>query len=314
MKLNKRWYQIIYLGISLTAFYYVGNKLTSFDRWDYVSKEFINDSWLLLGIVQVFLWSLNIGLESLRWQTLLSSFTRVRFLESVKMVLMGFATGSVTPLKAGEPGGKILPLKKDERVSGVLVSVYGSYLNSAVLFLIAIIVFPVVLLAGLIDISFVIDFSWYTYALLAIGLLLFSYFIVYYFFKQIKKRVRNTKWALKPGVLSSFKLKRVLILFLYTLLRVAVYNFQLYIWFLFFNISDLGIDILLLSPLYFAAITLIPAMFLFDLGIRGSVGIFLFSAISDSTGAILSAIFFLWFLNVAIPVLWGSLLLLRKKT
>jgi hypothetical protein len=94
----------------------------------------------------------------------------------------------------------------------------------------------------------------------------------------------------------------------------VVYNFQLYIWFIFFNISGFGIDVLFLSPLYFAAITLIPAMFLFDLGIRGSVGIILFSVISDNTEALLSAIFFLWFLNVAIPVLWGSLLLLRKKS
>ncbi len=314
MKLHKRWYQIIYLAISLTAFYYVGKKLTSFDRWDYVSKEFINDSWLLLAIVQIVLWSLNLGLESLRWQTLLSTFTKVRFFESVKMVLMGFATGSVTPLKSGEPGGKIVLLKKDERVSGVLVSVYGSYLNSAVLFLIAVVVFPVALTAGLIDTSFVINFSWYTYALLAIGSLLFSYFIVYCFFKQIKKQVINTKWALKPSVLCNFRLKRFLILFLYTLLRVAVYNLQLYIWFLFFNISGIGIDVLIISPLYFAGITLIPAMFLFDLGIRGSVGVFLFSTISDNTGALLSAIFFLWFLNVAIPVLWGSLLLIRKKS
>ena len=314
MNQHKRWYQIIYLAISLTAFYYVVNRLVSFDQWSSVSKEFINDNWLLLIIAQVILWVLNLGLESLRWQTLLNSFSRVRFFESVKMVLMGFASGSVTPLKAGEPVGRILQLKKDERASGALVSVYGSYLNSAVLFLIAVIIFPVALSAGLIDTCFAINFSWYSYVILAFCTLLFSYFIVFYFFKQIKKRVRNTKWALKSGVFSNFRLKRFLILFLYTLFRIVVYNFQLYIWFMFFNISGFGIDVLLLSPLYFAAITLIPAMFLFDLGIRGSVGIILFSVISDNTGALLSAIFFLWFLNVAIPVLWGSLLLLRKKT
>ena len=188
MNQHKRWYQIIYLAISLTAFYYVVNRLASFDQWGNVSKEFINDNWLLLIIAQVILWVLNLGLESLKWQTLLNSFSRVRFIESVKMVLMGFASGSVTPLRAGEPVGRILQLKKDERASGVLVSVYGSYLNSAVLFLIAVVIFPVALSAGLIDTSFVINFSWYSYVILAFGSLFFSYFTVYYFFKQIKKR------------------------------------------------------------------------------------------------------------------------------
>ncbi|GEM_PF-2588399 len=310
---SEKWYRIPYLAISLTAFYYVGEKLISFEQWDTIDKKLITNSWGILIIIQVALWTLNIGLESLRWQTLLNSFTKANFIDALKMVITGFTTGSITPLKAGEPGGKIILLEKEERASGILVSVWGSYLNSAVLFLMASTVLPFALSAGLINLPFAIDLSWYSYIIIAAGSLGFNYVILYYFFKQIKKQVRNTRWALKPRLFNSFRPKNFLILLLYTILRVVVYNFQLYIWFIFFNVSDLGVDLLLLSPLYFAAITLIPAMFLFDLGIRGSVGIFIFSVISDNTGAILSAIFFLWFLNVAIPVLWGSLLLTSRK-
>ena len=311
---SKKWYQIVYLAIAATAFYYVGKKLTSFEQWSFVSENFINDSWFLLLFVQVILWSLNLGLESIRWQTLLSPFSRVSFFESAKMVFMGFTTGSITPMKAGEPGGKILPLKTEDRPSGILVSVYGSYLNSAVLLLLALFVLPTALSYKLLEIPYSLNLSWYFYIALAIALLSLSYFALHFFFRQIKKRVRNTKWALKPGVFKNFTLKRFLILFLYTLLRIVTYNFQLYIWFLFFNIPDSGVDFYLLSPLYFAVITLIPAMFLFDLGIRGSAAIFIFSTIHGCTGAVLSAIFFLWFFNVAIPVLWGSLLLIQRKT
>ena len=310
----KKWYQAIYLIVAIAAFYYVGKKLVAFDQWDSINKNFISESWILLVILQLFLWFLNIGLESLRWQTLLSSFTQMRFSESVKMVLMGFTTGSITPMKAGEPGGKILPLKKEERPSGILASVYGSYLNSAVLFLISLIAFPLALSAGLINIPVILNLSLPLYVFLALCTLACSYVLIYYFFLQVKKKARNTRWSLKPGVLSNFKLKRFLQLLSYTLLRVLVYNFQLYTWFQFFNITVLGVNFLLLSPLYFAGITLIPAMFLFDLGIRGSLGVSVFSVISDSTGTILSALFFLWFFNVAIPVLWGSLLLMRRKS
>ncbi len=309
----RKWYQIIYLAIAVAAFYYVAKKLITFEQWDYVSGRYINDNWLILGVVQIVLWGLNIGLESMRWQNLLSSFTRIDFSKSVQMVLMGFTTGSISPMKIGEPGGKILFLKKEERPTGVLASVYGSYLNSAVLFLLTLLIFPLALSAGLIDISVTSNLSAFSYVILALCILAASYFIIYYFFKQIKKKVRNTRWAVKTGFFKNFRLKKFMTLFLYTLLRVMVYNFQLYIWFMFFNIPDIGINFMLLSPLYFAAITLIPAMFLFDLGIRGSVGVFVFSVISENLGAVLSALFFLWFFNVALPVLWGSLLLISNK-
>ncbi len=311
---HKKWHQIIYLAIALTAFYYVGEKLIAFDRWNYISGRFISETWFLLVIFQVVLWVLNIGLESLRWQYLLNTYTKVSFPRSVKMVLMGFTTGSISPMKIGEPGGKILFLKKDERPSGILASVYGSYINSTALFLIALFVFPLALSSGLIRIPVTFHLSLFSYVILAICIVLGSYFIVYYFFKQIKKQVRNSKWALKPEFFNSFRLNKFLILFLYTLLRVIVYNVQLYIWFRFFNITDFGVEFFLLSPLYFAAITLIPAIFLFDLGIRGSVGVFIFSSMSNNLGAVLSALFFLWVFNVALPVLWGSLLLIRAKS
>lgn len=310
---SKKWYRTIYLAISLTAFFYVGKKLISFEHWNSIGENFIADNWGTLLIFQFFLWILNIGLESLRWQTLLSSFTKASFVNSLIMVITGFTAGSVTPLKAGEPGGKIILLKKDERASGVMVSVWGSYLNSAILFLMAAFVFPFALSAGLLNLPFNVELSRYSYTAITIGLLGLSYILFYYLFRQTRKQVKNSKWALNPGLFNIFKPQKNLVLFLYTLLRIVVYNFQLYIWFLFFNVSPLGVEFLLLSPLYFATITLIPAMFLFDLGIRGSVGIFIFSVISVNTGAILSTLFFLWFINVAIPVLWGSILLIRHK-
>jgi len=311
---HKRWHKVVYLAIAFIAFYYVVKKLLAFDQWDYISGRFINEFWFLLVIFQVVLWVLNIGMESLRWRYLLNTFTKVSFSSSVKMVLMGFTTGSISPMKIGEPGGKILGLKKDERPTGILASVYGSYINSTVLFLIALFIFPVALSSGLLSIPVSFQLSLFSSVILGICILLGSYVIVYFFFRQIKKHVRNSKWALKPEFFNSFRLNKFPILFLYTLIRVIVYNVQLYIWFRFFNITDLGLDFFLLSPLYFAAITLIPAIFLFDLGIRGSVGVYIFSSLSNNLGAVLSALFFLWFLNVALPVLWGSLLLIRSKS
>ena len=311
---HKIWYRIIYFFIALFAFYYVVKKLVSFGQWDYVSGRSINSYWFSLLAVQVALWAMNIGLESFRWQKMVNTFTSQGFFRSLQMVMMGFTTGSISPMKMGEPGGKVLLLTKDEKASGVLASVYGSYLNSILLFLIALIVLPFALSKRLIAVSFFPELPAWFYAIIAVFIVLGSYTIINVSFKGIRKQVRNTKWAVKPGFFRNFKTGQALKLFLLTLIRIAVYNFQLYVWFKFFNVTVPLTEFFLMSPLYFAAITLIPAVFLLDLGIRGSVGVFVFNVFTNNVGAILSALFFLWFVNVAIPVLWGSVLLVKNKT
>lgn len=312
MSRNSR-FRIIYFLIAASAFYYVAVKLLNFEQWDFINTNFINDNWGFLVTIQVILWGINISLESFRWKYLLSSFSGYSFFDSLKMVIVSFAAGGATPMKIGEHGGKIVYMKKDDHATGIMASLYGSYLNSAVLLLIAAFTVPFLLTYKKITLPISAGFSKTVLILLIFIFLTVSYFLVIFLFKQIKKKISNTGWAVKTEFFENFKLKRALPLFFMTLLRIMTYNVQLYIWFRFFNISCPVSTFFLLSPAYFAIITLIPAIFLLDLGIRGSVGLFLFLSLCGNTAAVISAIFSLWFINVAIPVLWGSLLLLFKE-
>jgi hypothetical protein len=80
---------------------------------------------------------------------------------------------------------------------------------------------------------------------------------------------------------------------------------------MFFSLNDPVI--LLLSPLYFAFITLFPTFFLVDLGIRGSVGMFIFGPLVHNVPVLLSVIFFLWLINVALPSFAGGLIIMRHN-
>ena len=63
------------------------------------------------------------------------------------------------------------------------------------------------------------------------------------------------------------------------------------------------------APIYFFFITLIPSFFLADIGIRGSVSLFVFAQFEAQMPLILLAIFFLWFINVVVPALLGTIVL-----
>ncbi len=309
---RKSLFRLIYILISLFAFYYLAKRILGFEQWDVFSWGSINESWFYLILIQAVLWFLNIGLEALKWKYLLSPLANYSFSVSLKMVFAGFTAGSITPMKLGEHGGKIIYLRKEDHTSGIMASVYGSYLNTAVLLLTSFIVLPALLSKNILHIDTLNNISTVSYLLIVLAVLAGSYVLMLFFFKSIKTRIRGSKWAVKKSFFENFRSGRSLMLFLLTLARVLTYNIQLFVWFRFFNIACPPDIFFLLSLLYFAVITVIPAMFLLDLGIRGSVGLFIFSSQCGSPAIILAALFSLWFINVAIPVFTGNILLILK--
>jgi len=307
------WYRFLYLTISALAFYYLANRIMSFDEWDAVNAVSLNTSWLFLLAVQIVLWAANLGTETLKWNYLLSAFSNYSFFDSLKMVFAGFTAGSFTPMKLGEHGGRLIFLRKEDRAAGVMASVFGSYLNTMAILLLSLFVLPALLSKRLLNADFPDSLPAIYYYLLILIIIALSSLMIWLLSAAVKKSLRNTAWAVKKEFFYNLRFKRVLKLFSYTLFRVVIYNLQLFVWFRFFNISCTWEIFFLLSPLYFMAITMVPAMFLLDLGIRGSAGLFIFSFQCGSSSVILFALFLLWFINVAIPVLAGNVILIFNK-
>jgi len=307
------WFRIIYLSVSVLAFYYIGIKIYSFERWNDVNVGLLNRNWIILLAIQVILWFANLGIETGRWKYLLSPFSNYSFSGSLKMIFAAFSAGSITLMKLGEHGGRLIYLKKEDRTTGVLASVFGSYLNTIIILLFAVVALPVALAKGFLKIEWLKGVNEIYYYFVIAAVVTGSLLLLLGITKILKRKLRNTRWALKKEFFFNMGAKRVLVLFFFTLARVVVYNLQLFVWFRFFNINC-AVDIfIILSPLYFAAITLVPGMLLVDMGIRGSVGLFIFSQQCGFSTIILFAIFALWVVNVAIPVVIGNVILIFNE-
>ena len=73
-------------------------------------------------------------------------------------------------------------------------------------------------------------------------------------------------------------------------------------------------------PLIYLAMAAIPTTALTELGVRGSVSVFLFALLAgaaepdaNTTFAVLSASTLIWLLNIALPALAGVLVVFRLK-
>ena len=98
-----------------------------------------------------------------------------------------------------------------------------------------------------------------------------------------------------------------------SMLRFLVFTAQYLLLLRWMNIPLSCSEGLFTAFLFFWAIAVIPSFALAELGIRGQVSLFLFHNFSNNTMGILVATLGLWFINLVIPALVGSVMLIRMR-
>ena len=96
--------------------------------------------------------------------------------------------------------------------------------------------------------------------------------------------------------------------------RYGVFILQYYLLFSLFGIAVTGLQVFTGVSVMFVLIALVPTLtFLTDLGFRWVAGIQIFQVYTTNTAGILAVSLGIWFINLIIPALVGSLLILRIK-
>ncbi len=265
-----------------------------------------NTAWLIAALA---LLPLNLFIEAAKWRMLAGSAFPLTFLQSLKSILGGIAFSIITPNRIGEYPGRILFLSKSNSTRLISVSVLGgcSQLLTVMIF-------------GLLGLSY---YCWrfpgvLAYALLsgcAVLTLVIGFF--YWRFERWAPRLEHIRWLRKfrmyGRMLGRFSSRQQIIILSLALLRFAVFTLQYYLLLRWMNIIMPLADGFLLCALFFWAMAIIPSIALAELGIRGQVGLFLFHTFSANSLGILAATFGLWVMNLVLPALIGSILLLRLK-
>jgi hypothetical protein len=107
---------------------------------------------------------------------------------------------------------------------------------------------------------------------------------------------------------------------LLSILRYIVFAIQFYIAIRFMGLQFTAWQCMLVIPVIYLALAAIPTVALTELGVRGSVSVFLFGLLAGSNGldatatlAVVTASTFIWVLNIALPSLAGVLVIFRLK-
>jgi hypothetical protein len=267
-----------------------------------------NDSLLLILFV-IALMPLNWLLESSKFKFLMSNTQFLSWKGSLLSVLAGVSTGIMTPNRIGNFIGRTIYVSHELKRKAVFVTLHANLAQ-----------FLATVIFGTIGLAI---FGWsrmdlppYLIEILS-GICLLLGLVLY----------ARPSWALKiiPDKLISERTSEAVVnidqsrfdvklaaLFL-SLLRYLIFLLQFCLLLLAFHDPVLDVEMVAAIAVVFLITTLIPSPFMGKLFVREASALFVLSVFSIPSTIILLAAFLLWFINLAIPSLFGAWVLIRKS-
>jgi hypothetical protein len=269
---------------------------------------------------------LNWGIEAYKWKYLIGKVEKVSFFKAYQAVLTGISVSSFIPNRVGEFFGRVFILKTASRIESILITVVGSMSQLLVTVLagsVALLVFIPQYLPGA---GFSSGHLYFGIFMLVITLdaIILGLFFKLSFLSVLKERIlQNGLKRLRKffRVFAFYHNREMATVIFLSFSRYMVFSTQFYILLLLFGIRIPYDDALVLIALVYFIMTIIPTIALTELGIRGSVTLYVFGlyygrlipAAATNTMGIFAASTLLWMINLGIPALAGTLFVFRLK-
>lgn len=298
--------------VILLSYVYIVSRLKTFDFSSFLTVDFMF-FYLLFAVFMLML--LNWSLEAFKWQTLVNRVENTGFFTSLKNVLIGMIFGLFTPNRIGEIGGRSIYLKPGNRVKGVVAASIGSYAQMTVTVVLGLLGFGAILF-------FFGAFGLEVKSLKIVGILLsvlaiimlLGFFRLDVFIKVLHFFRVPSKFTDKISILNEYSKASLAKILTISVLRYVVFVFQYYLLLKLFGVEiDFFIAIAGILSV-FLLMNLLPNVVIADLGIRGSVSVFILGQFAENLQGILSASILLWIINILIPALIGQALFLKSKS
>lgn len=271
----------------------------------------VKNTFFFLG---VFLMSfLNWGLEAKKWQILVRKVETISFKNAYKSVLMGLSLGFISQADLGDLAGKMVMIKNENRKKSTGAILLGGGLQSYTSLL-----FGTLSLVYFMTNVFPKESGFYEIVLLLCFLGILIGMVLLYFRKNIDvffDKIPFFTFA-KPFliVLKSYSHEEIVEVFALSCVRYLIFSLQFLIILLLFQIPLSITDLLMIIFFVFFVKTIVPSIsFISDLGVRGITSLYLFEFYNVSPSLVIASTFTIWVINILIPVLIGTLVLLFLK-
>jgi len=282
--------------------------------WQQIKHSFqsVKIFYLLAALLLIFV---NWGLEAQKWKLSVASIEKIGFTQAFKAVLSGVTFSVSMPNRVGEYLGRVLYLHEGSRLKTISVTLVGSFaqlLTTLFLGTIGLIVLKKQLLITYPGMIIWYQFILYGLIVLVIVLVLL-YFNVAGTVSLFNKWIRNSKYLYLVESLSNFHGQLLAKILCLSFLRYCVFIVQYILIFYLFEVNVSVAIVVWVMSVIFLSMAVVPSIALVEIGIRGEISLKLMGIFSaNSLGIGLTSVT-VWFINLIVPAIIGSLLLVNIK-
>jgi hypothetical protein len=258
----------------------------------------------------------NWGLEAGKWRLAIQPVQQISFLRCYQAILAGACIASFTPNRVGEYLGRMLYVEDGRKIQSVAPTIVCSMAQMLITLVAGsagLLLFLRVMPAGSL---FRLATPYITISLLITILSALLLGTLYFRFDPLVNKTNRLlkKYHRTISIPESFSNQMLIQVLFLSLLRYGVFLLQ---YLLLFSLFGTGISVLQVFmgvSVMFVVMAIIPSLtFLTDLGVRWETGIQIFQLFTLNTAGILAVSLGIWLINLIIPALIGSLLILRIK-
>lgn len=327
-KVRKTLNIILRFSIAIFAISYLVYRVSIIPAYQvelFIKNVFNGDKLNEILFLIVALLFVNIGLEAFKWKILIDKTETISISNSAKAVLGGMAVSVFTPNRVGEFLGRVFILKKTDPLQAILLTIVGSVSQLLVTILagtMAYLLFaPVFLSKFLTDSIWLINGFSFTLVFATI-----AYVFLFFNISALHRLsfITPLKYSeqIKNGIEAIASIPRIILFKILSIsaLRYVIFSTQFFLSLRFMGLTYPTLYCFEVISLIYLALAAIPSIALSEIGVRGSVSVFLFGLIAGSQGlnnydsvAVISAATFIWLVNIGLPSLVGVLVVFRIK-
>ena len=254
----------------------------------------------------------NWGIEALKWMFLVNRNQYISYGKAVSGVLVGLPLALITPNRIGEIGGRAIVLDKGykEAVFATLLGSFMQFLSTIVFGVLGVVIY----LVFLPHISVVESASWISLCVVVVSIVIVCLCKDQRWLQVLFLRVTGKKFYRKLiELIHRYNKKDMIKTFGMSMLRYCVFSSQ-FLLMISMLIPELSfVEMFVGITLTYFFTTIIPTSVLGEIGIRGSVAMFIFEMFTSQVAIIFQISLLIWLINIVVPTLTGSIILLNVR-
>ncbi|NRD21861.1 flippase-like domain-containing protein [Winogradskyella litoriviva] len=309
-KTKQFFFVLIKLSIVVGAFYFIYSKITengNLKFTEFLSFLKTNHSFSIKTVLfLIFLSGFNWFFEILKWQHLVRTIKSISFKSAVIQSLSALTTSLITPNRIGDYGAKAMYYLKPLRTKIVMLNLLGNLAQMTITTFLGCIGFIIF------SIRYALDINYYKISRIAIVVLIITIFALFGM-KQKRYKIKGFSITTILNFITSIYLKTHITILLLSLIRFAIFSFQFYYLLTVFGININYINAMIVITSMYLLASIVPTISIFDVIIKGSIAVFLFSYLGIDELTILVISTLMWCLNFVIPSVIGSYFVLNFR-